>query len=62
MHIDSNDDADGQARMSPPDTDNDDGMVDISDARVRMVRFDANNDVEFNGDNAAVEDDMIDND
>ena len=62
IRIDSDDGTDMQARMSPPDADNDDGMHDISDNHNhnRVARVDTDNDVDFNGGSAVIEDDMVD--
>ena len=62
IRVDSDDGTDVQARMSPPDTDNDDGMQDISVTHNRVVRtdtLDTDNDIDVNGDDATVEDDML---
>ena len=49
IRIDSDDGDDIQTRLSQPDTDNDDGMIDNSANRNRINRVDTDNDVDFTG-------------
>ena len=60
IRVDSEDDINRQPRSSPPDTDNDDGMNDVSDIQNRLVRVDTDNDVEFGGNDVNNEDDITD--
>ena len=59
IRIDSDDGTDIQARTSPPDTDNDDGMRDMSQVHSRIARTDTDNDIEVSGGNAVDDDDML---
>ena len=60
IRIDSDDGIGGQARSSPLDTDNDDGMNDMVSVQGRISRVDTDNDIEFNVDGVDDEDDIVD--
>ena len=60
IRIDSDDNVDVQACISPLDTDNDDVMIDVSRNNDRVARVDTDNDVDFSGGNNVEGDDMVD--
>ena len=59
IRVDSDDGTDIQTRNSPPDTDNDDGMQDMSQVHSRMTRTDTDNDIDVGGGDAVDDDGMV---